>query len=285
MGVGGEEPIVTVDPAIAQTGWLEIPAALDGASNNYVGTLYDGSTRNYSFLYDYSTYASLWVAYPLSPSDLSGTEYSHSSWAKYSEIDADKQVNISSAYGVSYTPTSYVNGNSYARGHQVPDADRDHTTSTMLSQTYLSINSTPQIQNGFNGGIWQNLENAIRTEVKDYGDTVYITTGPVFQTVDGKESITKITNSGDSTEVPVPNYYYKVVLKVSGNYATAIGFWFEHKEYNKDVVGTEAADYATYAVSVDEIEALTGLDFFVNLSDDLEKSAEENGSWTTFCNF
>lgn len=167
----------------------------------------------------------------------------------------------------------------------MPDADRDHTTSTMLSQTYLSINSTPQIQNGFNGGIWSSLEDAIRTEVKDYNDTVYITTGPVFQTVDGKESITKITNSGDSKEVPVPNYYYKVVLKVSGNNATAIGFWFEHKEYNKTVVGEEAANYETYAVSVDEIEAKTGLDFFVNLSDDLEDSAETNSSWTTFCNF
>ena len=271
-------------PAIAQPGWLEIPAALDGASNNTVGTLYDGSTRNYSFLYDYSKYASLWVAYPLSPSDLSGTEYSHSSWAKYSEIDADKQVNISSPYGVSYTPTSY-SSNSYARGHQIPDADRDHTTSTMLSQTYLSINSTPQIQNGFNGGIWSSLEDAIRKEVEDYNDTVYITTGPVFQTVNGEEEVTYITNSGDSKSVPVPNYYYKVVLKVSGNNATAIGFWFEHKEYNKDVVGTEAANYATYAVSVDEIEKWTGLNFFVNLSDSIEESAESNDSWSSFQSF
>ena len=271
-------------PAIAQTGWLEIPAALDGATDNTVGTLYDGSTRNYSFLYDHTTYASLWVAYPLAPSDIGG-ELEHNKWTMCDLVEEDYQVDISSSYGVSYTPTSYTNGNSYARGHQIPDADRDNTTATMLGQTYLSVNSTPQIQNGFNGGIWSSLENAIRTEVKDYKDTVYITTGPVFQTVGGTEKITYITNSGDSKKVPVPNYYYKVVLKVKGDSASAIGFWFEHKEYNKDVVGTEAANYATYAVSVDQIEEWTGLNFFVNLSDSIEESAESNSSWSSFQSF
>lgn len=261
-----------------------MPAAPNGGDSSNCYTLTDGTTRNYSFLYDSSKYASLWVAYPLAPSDLSGTQYSHSKWAKYDGIDESEQVDISSAYGVSYTPTSY-DSNSYARGHQVPDADRDHTSATMLSQTYLSVNSTPQIQNGFNGGIWSNLEAAIRAEVTDYGDTVYIVTGPVYQTAGGSESITYITNSGDSKQVPVANYYYKVLLKVSGSNATAVGFWFEHKEYNKDVLGEEKVAYATYAVSVDYVEQMTGFDFFVNLSDDLENSAEENSSWTTFCNF
>lgn len=269
--------MTVVTPAIAQTGWLEIPAALDGATDNTVGTLYDGSTRNYSFLYDHTTYASLWVAYPLAPSDIEGS-LKHSSWAKCDLVDADKQVDISKSYGVSYPTTNY-DSNLYARGHQIPDADRDNTSATMLSQTYLSVNSTPQIQNGFNGGIWSSLENAIRTEVEDYKDTVYITTGPVFQTVDGKgkEEVTYITNQGDSKSVPVPNYYYKVVLKVKGNSASAIGFWFEHKEYSDS--------YTNYAVSVDQIEEWTGLNFFVNLSDDLENAAESNSSWTSFQGF
>lgn len=276
--------MTVVTPAIAQIGWLEIPAALDGATDNTVGTLYDGSTRNYSFLYDHTTYASLWVAYPLAPSDIEGS-LTHAKWAKCDLVDEDKQVDLSSSYGVSYTPTSYTNGNTYARGHQIPDADRDNTSTTMLSQTYLSVNSTPQIQNGFNGGIWSSLEIAIRKEVKDYNDIVYITTGPVFQTADGKEKVTYITNSGDGNPIPVANYYYKVLLKVKGNSASAIGFWFEHKEYNKDVVGAEAANYATYAVSVDQIEEWTGLNFFVNLSDDLENVAESNSSWSSWTSF
>lgn len=266
---------MTVEPAIAQKGWLEIPAAPKG-TNNFVGTLYDddGSTRNYSFLYDYATYSSLWVAYPLGPNDLTGTQYKHSTWNKCSLVDADKQVKLSDSYGVDYPTTNYTS-NLYSRGHQIPDADRDFTSPTMLSQTYLSINSTPQIQNGFNGGIWSSLEGAIRSEVKDYGDTVYIVTGPVYQTEGGNETVTYITNQGDGKQVPVPNYYYKVVLKVSGSSASAVGFWFEHKEYTSD-------SYSSYAKSVDEIEALTGLDFFVNLADNLENAAESNSSWTTF---
>lgn len=50
-----------------QTGWLEIPAASDG-SNSAEVTLYNNYGHNYSLHYDYDAYASLWVAYPLSPS-------------------------------------------------------------------------------------------------------------------------------------------------------------------------------------------------------------------------
>ena len=82
----------------------------------------------------------------------------------------------------------------------------------------------------------------------------------------------------------MPNYFYKVVLKVekSGSSVTsakAIGFWFEHTTYS------DSNAYANYAVSVDQIEQWTGFDFFVNLPDTVEISAEKNTSWTTFQNF
>jgi endonuclease G len=80
----------------------------------------------------------------------------------------------------------------------------------------------------------------------------------------------------------VSNYFYKVVLKVkrSGSTltsASAVGFWFEHKQYNGN-------DFIAYAVSVDQIESWTGMDFFVNLPDSMENSAETNSSWTSFQN-
>lgn len=82
---------------------------------------------------------------------------------------------------------------------------------------------------------------------------------------------------------PIPNYFYKVVLKVikSGDTVTSastIGFWFEHKDYGDNA-------YANYAVSVDKIEAWTGFDFFVNLPDSVEAKAETNDSWSTFQSF
>ena len=266
--------------------WLELPAAMTGAGSHYVGTLYDGTTRNYSFLYDYDTYASLWVAYPLAPSDITGTAYTHDStdWDAYTKIDESKQVNIwDSSYQVNVGQTTSSGYDStlnyYARGHQIPNADRKQVSQTMVDQTYIAINSTPQIQNGFNGGIWMYLESAIRTEVTDYGDTIYIVTGPVFQTQGGNESITYIHPSKDSSKaVPLANYYYKVLLKVRGSSASAIGFWFEHKEYSGN-------NYANYAKSVDDIERLTGLDFFVNLPNEVEITAESNASWSSFQSF
>ena len=84
-----------------------------------------------------------------------------------------------------------------------------------------------------------------------------------------------------SQQCPIPNYFYKVVLKVnkSGDTVTSastIGFWFEHKDYSDKA-------YENNAVSVDQIEEWTGFDFFVNLPDAVE--AETNASWTSFQNF
>ena len=86
-----------------------------------------------------------------------------------------------------------------------------------------------------------------------------------------------------SQQCQIPNYFYKVVLKVnkSGSAITsarAVGFWFVHQDYT----GT---DFSQYSVSVDQIEQWTGMDFFVNLPDDVETDAEANISWTEFQDF
>jgi endonuclease G len=75
-----------------------------------------------------------------------------------------------------------------------------------------------------------------------------------------------------------------VVLKVNKSGSTitsasAIGFWFEHKEYEK------GDSYENYSVSVDQIEQWTGFDFFVNVPDSYETTAETNSSWSTFQSF
>ena len=98
--------------------------------------------------------------------------------------------------------------------------------------------------------------------------------------------ITYIKPQHDTKKCPVPNYFWKVVMKVRRNSqkqvtsASTVGFWFEHRQYtNKNET------YATYAKSVDDIERLTGFDFFVNLPDSVESDAENNSSWSTFSSF
>lgn len=267
------------------TGWLELPSSAGAA--DFCGTTYGSggsnpANRNYSFNYSYSRYASLWVAYPLSGSHKTGTAKT-SSWRYYPGIPESKQVKIvSNSYGTMYCD------NTYSRGHQCPNASRK-SDSQMNMQTYYSINQTPQRQENFNGSIWGSLEGAVRSLVTSATDTVYVATGPVYQTVGGNEPVNYLTGAAgknaNPASLPIPNYFWKAILKVKRNgsgeitNAKAIGFWFQHKDYAKNT------PYSDYAVSVDYIEQLTGFDLFTNLPDDIEATAESNTSWSSFQSF
>lgn len=262
----------TPQPATSHSGWLELPAkSTSSTAQEY--TLWAGE-RNYTMYYDRNLYTALWVAYPLAAGHM-GSKPRPGRWYENPNIPASQQINLKDGgYGVN------VGSTYYARGHQIPNADRNGN-STMQKQVFYATNSTPQIQDKFNGGIWEQFETAVRGEVPTR-DSLYIATGAVFRTAGGSESITYIRPANDSKQCPVPNYYFKVVLKVkrSGSTITsamAVGAWFEHRQYSDS--------WTNYVVSVDEIERLTGFDFFANLPDDVEAAAEQNGSWSTFSSF
>lgn len=269
------------------TGWLELPAQT--GSEDFVGTFYGsgGNTaryRNYSYYYNYTYYASMWVAWPLCAAHTSGNA-STSSWRYNPDITPNsRQVNIvSKSYGTMY------GNDSYARGHQCPNADRK-SDDTMNLQTYYSTNQTPQLQNKFNGSIWGSLETATRNLVTGNNASatmVYVVTGPVYRKVGGSETISYLTGASSSanpSSLAIPNYYWKALLKVqwNGDYVTAasaIGFWFAHRNYEK------GESYTDFVVSVDQIEQWTGLDLFTNLPDGIEATAESNASWSSFQSF
>ena len=279
--------------AFTPGGWLELPTSSVDAStttssradlymvtHRAVMTGSDKPQRNYTILYDPEMYASYWVAYPLCNNHLgSGRD---ESWDFDPDVPESKQTNIrKGAYGVKWPTASYAN-NYFARGHQIPNADRNGV-SAMMAQTYYSTNLTPQLQYGFNGDIWKNLEDGVRDVVKGKADTVYVVTGAAFRKVDGSESITTITSVRDGKVLPVPNYYWKVLLKVkwsggSVSGASAIGFWLNHWE----TYSTAGNAYEACAVSVDQIEEWTGFDFFSNLSTPLQDGAEAATDWAAF---
>lgn len=226
-------------------------------------------SNNYTAYYDTSTYTSMWVAYPLNSSHM-GSLARLDNWS-YNPL-------ISTSYQVNLCNSSY--NDNYSRGHLIPNASRNGD-STLQAQTFYVTNSVPQIQDNFNGGIWSSLEGALQSIAKS--EEIYIVTGVAFAKEGETRSITYTTAKDDTKSVPVPNYFYKVAMKVtkssSGTVtaASTIGFWFEHKTYSDS--------YTNYAVSVDQIEAWTGFDFFVNLPDSIETSAEANSSWTAFQSF
>ena len=152
--------------------WLELPESPSSLGGKYLvtmrGTLNEKDVRNYSILYDPSRYASLWTAYVYSSAyHGSGTG---SGWTVNPQIPASQQTSCKSAY-----PS--VDGVTYDRGHQIPNADRNADNS-LQNQTYYWTNSTPQ-HASFNQGIWNNLENQVRNMVSS-SDSVYVVTGPAF---------------------------------------------------------------------------------------------------------
>ncbi len=263
---------ITTEAAKASESWLELPAVrTDNAYPNAEEyKISYGGERNYTHYYDTSTYTSLWVAYPLESSHM-GTLSRPSNWSYNPSISTSNQVDLRN---------SSYEGDTYSRGHLIPNASRNGISGMQL-QTFYVTNSVPQIQNDFNQGVWSDTEGALQTIAKS-GETLYIVTGVAFSKVGESKSVSYIQANNDTKDVPIPNYFYKVALKVkkSGDTVTSastVGFWFEHKTYSDS--------YTNYAVSVDQIEQWTGFDFFVNLPDSVESSAEGNSSWSTFQDF
>lgn len=238
---------------------LELPAKSD-RRNCVEMEIKCGDRVNYTALYDTERYASLWVAYSLTSDDM-GDVKRPTSWSYNPQLSISKQVNLCSR--------SYNDG--YSRGHLIPNASRNARREAQ-EQTFYVTNSVPQIQDRFNGGVWMHLESAVQQYAEH--EPLYVTTGVVFEPVGESCEVGYTTAKDDTKRVPVPNYFYKVVLSVERNTsgeivdADAIGFWFEHRQYSDK--------YYNYAMSVDEVERLTGFDFFASLPDDVEARAERS---------
>ena len=155
--------------------WYELPARTT-ADETITQTVYpaSGSQRNYTMYYDKSTYTAYWVAYPLAKGHMGNGR--SDKWQRNPGLAESEQINVwSSSYGVNLGATTSDGYDSskefYARGHQIPNADRNGSDELVV-QTYYATNSTPQIQNKFNGGIWQQLESGVRN-IAATTDTVY----------------------------------------------------------------------------------------------------------------
>ena len=281
------------------TGWLELPEVT--GSEDLVLTMYKtggitgtDANRNYTMNYSKDRYAALWVAYTLTENDVIAGNTGSKNWDINSYVfDGSYQVGVTSN---SY-PSTYNNASSYARGHQIPNADRTSTT-TANNQTYLVTNQTPQLQDKFNASIWSALEKAGRgfvvtqsSNTANYNstftktDVLYVITGPCYGKAGTSETPSYLTSKGtvSPTQVPIPKYYWKVFLKVRWNgnavdEACAIGFWFVHQEYDNST-------YTNYIQSVNQIETWTGFNLFANLPDSIEETVESNTNWDTFRTF
>ena len=240
-GAQEDVEIPTIDPK--KTGWMELPA-MDNDDYGYYSHSFimkDKAYRNYSFAWSQKDLVSIWMAYPLCKTYTEKVVSRTDAW-NYDPILGPE---------LSCAPFSGYAGD-YARGHQVPSADR-LCCREANEQTFYGTNIIPQL-NEHNEGIWQNLENRIR-EVANASDTTYVVTGCV---VEGSK---EITTDSDGKNITVPVAYYKAVLRYKKGDAdvwTGAAFYTEHKKYPNN-------DLKAVSMSIDELEEMTGHDFFVNL--------------------
>jgi len=165
-------------------------------------------------------------------------------------IISDPQIETGSATVYDYKRSSYD------RGHMVPAGDMGFSNRSM-SQTFYMSNMSPQVRN-FNGGIWRELEENIRDWARRFRH-LYIVTGPILT-----DRLSK--DIGDN-RVSVPKRYFKVILDVSEPEIKAIAYIMPNEK--------TSAPISDFAVSIDEVESQTGIDFFHNLLDDkMEKELE-----------
>ena len=228
---------------LSATGWLELPA-LDNPNLGYYAHHFkmNGKTyRNYSFGWSQKDRVALWVAYPLCKLYTNGSAGRTNAWALDPLLGEDSAAPFGGYAG------------DYARGHQLPSADRQCCYEAN-AQTFYGTNMTPQL-NAHNEKIWADLESKVRGYANT-SDTTYVVTGVMVS------ASSEIQRDSYGNKVTVPDAYFKAVLKYSKSSTlgawNAAAFYLEHRAYSGSVS-------KEHSMSIDELEEMTGIDFFVNL--------------------
>lgn len=154
----------------------------------------------------------------------------------------------------SSTYADFTSDTSFDAGHLLPCRQMQFDCNAM-SETFYMSNMSPQ-RSRFNRYKWSALERLERN-MAFRNDGLYVVSGPVLSTASG--------SIGDN-EVSIPEFYYKILLKYDEDEKKAIAFLLPNRH--------EPPSLEDYVVSIDLVEALTGIDFFVNLPAEEENQLE-----------
>jgi endonuclease G len=156
-------------------------------------------------------------------------------------------------------------GSGFDRGHHTPSADRTSTVADN-SATFLMTNMMPQAPDN-NQGPWEALESYCRTLVSQ-GNEVYVVAGGAGQGGTGSQGGVTQTITGGHVAVPAQTWKVIVVLPdAGGNDVLRVTTATRTiAVIMPNAQGIRANDWHSYRVSVDQVEQLTGYDFFSNVS-------------------
>lgn len=193
-----------------------------------------------------------------------------------------------------------------SRGHQAASADFTSSEDWMKA-TFVFSNAVPQTQDGFNGGIWKDLEEHIQDLAKSLKDdeAIYVITGPVDMNVDGSEIVVdpdknpcgkpirlaglsklkkrSICDANDHHAdnicdhgVAVPSGLFKIIY--SPHRDRAVGYLMSNEDHrNIHLRGISVTQYLEQQrASIDLIEDLSDLNFFTGKSQRWRRVHEES---------
>ena len=252
------------EPSLAR---LEFPRVKGGSSMVLIHYTNDSYGINYSVEWDTLKKAQRWSAYQLDSRTLQSNTSRYSSQNNQYPHDPLLQNSY-------YLSQDLIYGSGYDHGHICPSADRLYSAEANY-QTFFLTNMQPQYK-AFNGSLsgsesyknewspWYRLETQVRSWARNQAtEMLYVVKGGTIE--DGQVFATKIKG-----EMLVPKYFFVALLLKNAQGYKAVGFWMEHKgSYDaKEPLGS-------YAVNIDELQRLTGIDFFCNLPDDVEQRVEQ----------
>lgn len=205
--------------------------------------------KGYTVSFNPNTLIPNWVAYELTSDETDGP------WTRKGlRFMPDPDCRFRQADNDDYRNSSY------SRGHLAPAGDMKWDSIAMVESFYFT-NCFPQ-DKALNNGRWNQLEMKTRALARDYG-RVYVICGPVFM----NDDTIRIGHNG----VAVPDACFKALLIPKGKDYSAIAFLMRN--------GGEDRTLKECACTVDEMEALLGMDLFHNLSNDVEEAVERQVTW------
>jgi endonuclease G len=219
--------------------------------------------------YDPTRKIPLWIQYRLTKERSERDAY-----ARPNEFDEDFEIHTTGRS----TLEDYSSGSpNYVRGHLAP-ADDMRWDERAVKESMLLTNISPQVGDGFNNSIWKTLENRVRAWAIDREDIIVIC-GPVFEVHPSVFSLSRqyptanqmIYNVIGKNNVAVATKFFKIIVDMRNPESPdVLAFLMPNISTNAG----EERNIENYLTNVDNIEALTGLDFLTNLSEQVQEEIE-----------
>lgn len=224
----------------AESSGMELPASLKGKRSEYIL-----KRKGYTASFNREWNLPNWVAWELNKDKLVEREGRSDKFLPDPDLSEAEAVT-----------TDDYKRSGWDRGHMCPAGDNRWHWKAMQESFYMT-NICPQDHN-LNRGDWKELEEKCRRWAEKEG-SIYIVCGPILY--NRKHQVI-----GKEHRIIVPEAFFKVVLSLNGKQPKAAGFIFKNSSGNRKL--------ESYLNTVDEVERITGIDFFHRLPDDIEEAVE-----------